>query len=128
MAGFSLQTNREDFFGGKNVLASENGLQFVHGGATLDGADIGAVTLDAGTAIMRNSTSGKYEVYADATGAVPAGYDNLSILNVNVTLNGVDDVVIGEVIVRGTVYAGKLVGATAAFKAATPLIRYIEHV
>jgi hypothetical protein len=125
MAGYSLKMHREDFNGGKNVLASENGAQFVHGGATLDASVIGAVTLEAGTAIMRNTTSGLYEVYADATGAVPAGYDGFSILNVDVTLNGTDDVVIGEVIVRGTVYEGKTVGVTDAFKDANPLIRYV---
>lgn len=120
MAGYSLKMHREDFQGGKNILASENGLQFVHIGATLDASVIGEAELEVGQAIARNTTSGLYELFT-----ATEGYDNFGILNVNVSMNGTDDVVVGEVIVRGTVYGEKLVDADATFRAATPLIRYV---
>lgn len=129
MAGYSLNTTRDAFQGGKNILASEH-FQFVHGGATLDASVIGAQTLDVGTAIMRNTTSGLYEKYADNTGAIPAGYDNFSILNVDVKVDGTNDVVVGEVLIRGSVYDAKLnANVTAAFKTETKdKFFFVKHI
>lgn len=119
MAGYSLQTSATAFKGGKNILASEH-FQFIEGGATLTGS---AGTLEVGTAIARNVATGKFEAYTTTT-----GYDEFSILNVDVTLNGTDDVVVGEVIVRGSVYDAKLIGVNTAFKDANKAIRYVKHI
>lgn len=129
MAGYSLNITNSGFSGGKNILASEH-FQFVHGGATLDASVIGAKKLPVGTAIMRNTTSGLYEEYADATGAVPTGVDNLYILNVDVEVDGTNDVVVGEVLIRGSVYADKLEdNVTDAFKEATKeQFFYVTHI
>jgi len=129
MAGYSLNTSRDAFKGGKNILASEH-FQFVHGGATLDASVIGNKTLPVGTAIMRNTTSGFYEEYADATGAIPTGYDSFSILNVDVDVDGTNDVVVGEVLIRGSVYEAKLEdNVTAAFKTETKdKFFYVSHI
>mgnify|MGYP003483208620 FL=1 len=129
MAGYSLNTTRDAFQGGKNILASEH-FQFVHGGATLKASVIGAVKLEVGTAIMRKISTGFYEKYADATGAIPVGYDNFSILNVDVQLDGVNDVVVGEVLIRGSVYDAKLnANVTAAFKTETKdKFFFVKHI
>ncbi|WP_181349398.1 hypothetical protein [Thalassobacillus sp. CUG 92003] len=126
---YTLQTSQTSFKGGKNILASEH-LQFIEAGATLDAATIGAKTLEVGTAIMRNTTSGKFEEYADDTGAVPSGYDEFTILNIDVEVDGTNDVVVGEVIFRGSVYDAKLPSnVTDAFKTETKdRIRYVKHI
>jgi hypothetical protein len=128
MAGYSLQTSQTSFKGGKNILASEH-FQFIEGGATLDATAIGAKTLEAGTAIVRNTTTGKFEEYSESTpGTFEPGYDEPAILNVNVEVDGTNDVVVGEVIVRGSVYDAKVIGATDAFKAENKNIRYVKHI
>lgn len=136
MAGYSLNTTRDAFQGGKNILASEH-FQFVHGGATLDASVIGAKTLPVGTAIMRNTTTGFYEEYADGSNGatppaaiLPAGYDSFSILNVDVDVDGTNDVVVGEVLIRGSVYDAKLAAnVTAVFKTETKdKFFYVKHI
>jgi hypothetical protein len=125
---YTLQTSRTDYKSGKNILASEH-FQFIEGGATLDALAIGAKTLEAGTAIVRNTTTGKFEEYNETTpGTFEPGYDEPAILNVNVEVDGTNDVVVGEVIVRGSVYEAKCIGLTDAFKEANPLIRYVKHI
>lgn len=111
------------FKSGKNILASEH-LQYTESGGTLDGAVIGNTYLPVGTALARNTTTGKYEVFSTTT-----GYDDLCILNIDVQMAG-KDVVVGELIIRGSVYERKLpASVTAAFKTATrPLIRYVSVV
>lgn len=127
--GYTLQTSRDGFRGGKNILASEH-LQYIEGGATLDAAAFGTGPIELGTAIARNTTTGKFEPYEDgAEGALATGFDEFAILNVDAESNGQDDIIVGEVIVRGSVYDAKLPGnATAAFKAANPNIRYVRHI
>lgn len=111
------------FTGGKNILASEH-LEFVKGGATLDAKKFATGYHDVGKLIARNTTSGKYEPFSAV-----AGFDSFSILNVDFTNDGVNDLIAGEVIVRGSVYTAKLADApTTEFKAATPLIQYISHI
>lgn len=109
---------------GKNILASEH-VKFIEGGATLLGTTAG--TLVVGTAIARVSASGKWVKFVDANVAT---YDDFGILNIDVVLNGTDDVVVGEVIVVGSVYDAKLdaTTATATFKGKVPMIRFVKHI
>jgi len=120
------------FKSGKNILASEH-VQFIEGGATLDAAAFGAGYVEVGTAIARNTTTGKFEPYADGddagTPVLPSGYDEFAILNIDWDCDGVTDGIVGEVIVRGSVYEDKLAAnVTDVFKQATPLIRYVKHI
>lgn len=128
MPAYNGRIVETEFKSGMNILASEH-FQFVHGGATLDAAAIGAKTLKCGTAIARNLTTGKYEEYADdSEGGVPEGYDNFSILNIDVELDGSNDMVVGEVIIAGSVYEDKLTGVTDAFKQANDNIIYVKDI
>lgn len=122
-------SNETQFRGGVNILASEH-VQFIEGGATLDAAAIGKKYLPVGTALVRNTTSGKYEEYSETTsGTFEPGYDNPVILNVDCDVDGTNDLIVGELIVRGSVYDAKLAdNVTDAFKEATPLVRYVKYI
>ncbi|MGF7045693.1 hypothetical protein J2T13_000153 [Paenibacillus sp. DS2015] len=124
MPAYTPKFTTTAFKGGKNILASEH-LQFIEGGATLDGTKFAAGLIEVGTLIARNTTSGKYEKFTTVT-----GFDSLGILNIDAISDGVHDLVVGEVIVRGSVYEAKLPtnAALAAFKTAAPLIRYVKHI
>ena len=112
-----------DFVGGKNILASEH-FQFIEGGATLDGTSFPAGHVEVGTLIARNLDTGKYEEFTAAE-----GYDEFGILNVDVQADGTHDIIVGEVIVRGSVYEDKLATEVPdEFKAGNPLIRYVKHI
>lgn len=126
---YTLKSIRTDFRGGKNILASEI-VQYVHGGATLDGTKFPAGLIEVGTLIARNTSTGKYEPYVDGLeGALPEGFDNFYILNEDHDHDGVSDAVTGAVIIAGSVYEAKLpVAPSAAFKAATPNIFYVTHI
>lgn len=114
------------FTGGKNILASEH-LQFIEGGATLDATKFATGYHGVGKLIARNTTSGKYEPVAGVSDL--SGFDNAGILNVDFTNDGENDLIAGEVIVRGSVYEAKLADEVSdAFKAANPLIRYVSHI
>lgn len=118
---------REEFVSGRNILASEH-LEYVKGGATLDAASFGAGYIPVGTLIARNRSTGLYEAFDPEATELPEGYDNFSVMNVDVESNGEDDIVIGELIVRGSVYLGKLpTEVPAVFRAATPMIQYVEY-
>lgn len=124
MPAYSLKTSQTAFKGGKNILASEH-LQFIEGGATLDGTKFPAGSIQVGTLIGRNITTGKFEPFTTET-----GFDSFGILNIDAIADGVSDLVVGEVIIRGSVYEAKLpVNANLAdFKAVTPLIRFVKHI
>jgi len=124
MPTYTPQFTQTAFKSGKNILASEH-LQFIEAGATLDGAKFPAGIIDLGTLIARNTTSGKFEKFTTTT-----GFDNFGILNIDAISDGVHDLVVGEVIVRGSVYEAKLPvnAALTAFKAVTPMIRYVKHI
>lgn len=124
MPAYSLKTSQTAFRGGKNILASEH-LQFIEGGATLDATKFPTGLVEVGTLTARNTTSGKYEPFSTVT-----GFDSFGILNIDVVMNGTDDVVVGEVIVRGSVYEAKLPtnSALEAFKTANPMIRFVKHI
>ena len=112
-----------EFRGGKNILASEH-LQYLEHGATLDAAAFGAGYVEVGTPIARNTTSGKFEPFSAVE-----GYDNFSILNIDVDMDGEQDQIAGEAIVRGSVYEQKLpVEITDEFKSANPMIRYVSAI
>lgn len=121
----TFQYHRTDFQEGKNILASQH-VQFVEGGATL--ASVTAQTYEAGTAIARNSTTGKWEKFTDAN---VDDYDDFGILNVDVEFDGTHDVIVGEVIVHGSVYEDKLDSdsVTDLFKEKVAgRIRFVKHI
>lgn len=126
---YTLRPVRNEFKSGKNILASEH-VQFIEVGATLDATKFPEGVIPIGTLIVRNTTTGKFEPYVETTpGEFPAGYDEPAVLNIDVQNNGTDDIIVGEVIIRGSVYEGKLPQApTDAFRAKTPMIRFIKEI
>lgn len=123
---YTPKFSNEEFSGGKNILASEH-LQFIEGGATLDATAFATGYHDVGKLVARNTTTGKYEPVAGAEDLT--SYDNFGILNVDFYNDGENDMVAGELIVRGSVYEQKLADEVSdAFKAANPMIRYVSHI
>lgn len=119
------RNEREDFRGGRNILASEH-VQFIEAGATLDAEVFGAGYIELGTLIAQNVSTGKYEPVAGKTDLT--GYVNPSILNIDADCDGINDLIAGEVIIRGSVYEQKLPDTVPAFfKSATPMIRFINE-
>lgn len=114
------------FSGGKNILASEH-LQYIEGGATLDHTKFPTGYNEVGALIARNTTTGKFEPFT--TGEDAPAYDNHGILNEDFVNDYEQDLVVGEVIVRGSVYEAKLPQEVPEeFKDANPMIRYVSHV
>lgn len=123
---YTPKASETEFRGGKNILASEH-LQFIEAAATLDAEAFGAGYHDVGKLVARNTSTGLYEPVADAEAL--DGFDNFGILNVDWECDGENNVVAGEVIVRGSVYEEKLADEVSdEFKAANPLIRYVNHI
>lgn len=121
---YTLNFGESEFRGGKNILASEH-LQYIEGGATLDAAAFGNTYVEVGTPIARDTATGKFVPYTDEG----TGLDEHSILNIDVDMDGENDAIVGEVIVRGSVYNDKLPeSVTDAFKEANPHIRYVKHI
>lgn len=120
---YTPKFSRTEFVGGKNILASEI-LQYVHGGATLDAKAFPVGKVEVGTLIARNTTTGKYEPFSAV-----AGYDNFYVLNEDYINDGENDVIVGAVLIEGSVYQAKLPEAPSAeFKAANPNIHYVQHI
>jgi hypothetical protein len=117
---YNLQTSQTSFKGGKNILASEH-VQFVEAGVTLKG---GEGALECGQAIARVAADGKWVKFVALN---VANYDDFGILNVDADVT-THDAIVGEVIVRGSVYDAKLIGAVAEFKAEVPNIRFVKHI
>lgn len=114
---------RADFAGGKNILASEH-LQYIEGGATLDATAFETGYNEVGLLIARNTTSGKFEPFS-----VVEGYDNFAVLDEDFENDGENDLIAGQVIVRGSVYEDKLPQEVPdEFKAANPMIRFVKHI
>lgn len=127
---YTLNTSQTEFRGGKNILASEHH-QLLEAGATLDAEVFGAGYIEVGTAIARNTTTGKFEPYEDGEeGEAPEGYDEFAILNIDVECDGENDIIVGEVLIRASVYDAKLPdNVTETFKTLTrPLIRYVKEI
>lgn len=123
---YTPKFSNTQFNGGKNILASQN-VQYIHGGATLDAKAFPTGLVEVGTLIARNTTSGKYE----PVGAVAdlSGFDNFYVLNEDYINDGINDVIVGAIIIEGSVYQAKLpVAPTAEFKAANPNIHYVTHI
>lgn len=115
--------SKTDFRGGRNILASEH-LEYVKGGATLDHTKFPAGHNEVGALIARSTTSGKYEPFS-----VTEGFDNFSVLNVDFVNDASQDLIAGEVAVRGSFYEAKLPKAVPAeFKEVTPMIQFISHI
>jgi hypothetical protein len=128
--GYNLRSiEREPFKGGKNILASEH-VQFVEAGATL-AAGLGP--LQVGQAMARiktlpaSGTVGNVGEWTKYNEANVANFDDFGILNVDAETYAGDQVVVGELIVRGSVYEAKCVGVTDTFKTKTPMIRYVKN-
>jgi len=114
------------FSGGKNILASEH-LEYVKGGATLDHTKFDTGFNEVGQIIARNLSTGKFEPFV--TGEDAPDYDTYSILNEDFINDSDQDLIVGEVIVRGSVYEEKLAQSVPdEFKEKTPMIQYIKHV
>ena len=117
---------KTDFVGGKNILASEH-FQYIEGGATLDHTKFPTGYNEVGLLVARNTTTGKFEPFT--TGEDAPEYDNHGILNEDFDNSYEQDLVVGTVLVRGSVYEAKLPQAVPAeFKEANPLIRYVTHI
>lgn len=115
-----------DFQGGKNILASEH-LQFVEGGATLDHTKFDTGYNEIGQIIARNTSTGKYEPFSTEEDA--PDFDNHAVLNIDFNNDAEQDLIAGEVIVRGSVYEDKLAqDVPTEFKEANPMIRYVTHI
>lgn len=125
----TLNTQNHEYRKGKNILASSI-VQYIHGGATLDGAKFPEGYIEVGTLIARNTTTGKYEPFvAGLEGALPEGFDNFYILNEDHKHDGASDAITGAVIIEGSVYEAKLpVEVPAEFKSANPNIHYVTHI
>lgn len=122
---YTLKNNRTEFRGGKNILASEI-VQYVHGGATLDGTKFPKGIVEVGSLIARNVETGKYEPFTAAE-----GFDNFYILNEDHDHDGVTDFISGAVIIEGSVYEAKLPEGDQSkletFKPLTPNVHYVSH-
>ena len=117
---------KTDFRGGKNILASEH-LQYVEGGATLDHTKFDTGYNELGQLIARNTDTGKYEPFTSGEDA--PDYDNHAVLNIDFVNDAEQDLIAGEVIVRGSVYEAKLPQEVpTAFKEANKSIRYVNHI
>lgn len=123
MPVYTPKFNETEFKGGKNILASEH-FQFIEAGGTLDATAFDTGYHDSGKLVARNTTSGKFEPFSAVE-----GFDNFSITNVDFDNDGTNDMIIGELLTRASVYEEKLADVvTAEFKAANPLIRYVTHI
>jgi len=109
--------------GGKNILASEH-LEFVKGGATLDHTKFPTGLNEVGALLARNLSSGKFEPFTEVE-----GFDSFSVLNEDFNNSYSQDLIAGELIIRGSVYVDKLPEEpTQEFKDVTPMIQYISHI
>src|SRR5690625_6720184 len=108
--------------GGKNILASEH-LQFVEAGATRDHTKFPTGFNEVGAIVARNEATGKLEPVSAVEGV-----DDFGILNEDLRNDYEQDLIAGEVIVRGSVYEDKLPQEVPAeVKADNALIRYVSH-
>lgn len=118
-----LTIRRKSYEAAKEIKASAH-YSYVVNGITLDGSKFSVNEyLPEGLCLVMDNTSGKYEKYADSTGAFPTGKSNPVILDESIRFkakeNGTNpDVTAGQVLVHGSVYTSMLTGCTDAFKKA----------
>lgn len=125
---YNLQRTTTAFSSGKNILASEH-VQFVEAGVTLKGGvAYGVGELLAKLNGAQGADAGKWVKFVNADVATKYEGD-YGILNVDVA-NTTADSIVGEVIVRGSVYEAKLPtnADLATFKAKVPMIRFVKHI
>src|SRR5690625_2758403 len=116
-------TRKTDFLGGKNILASEH-RQNIEGGGALDHTKSPTVFNEVGPLVARNLETGKFEPFSTTE-----GFDNFAVLNEDFRNDYGQDLIAGEVIVRGSVYEDKLPQEVPAeFKEANPMIRFVTHI
>lgn len=121
---YSGKTTATELRGGKNILASEH-LQFIEAGGTLDGSEFETGIVESGKLVCRDLETGKFVPYDETA---EGDFDNYAITNVDFENDGESDYIIGELIVRGSVYEQKLADEVpTSFKEANPLIRYVSH-
>lgn len=114
---------KTDFLGGKNILASEH-RQNIEGGATLDHTKFPTGFNEVGQLVARNLETGKFEPFSTTE-----GFDNFAVLNEDFRNDYEQDLISGEVIVRGSVYEDKLPQEVPTeFKEANPMIRFVTHI
>src|SRR5699024_2531080 len=114
--------SKTELQGGKNILASEH-LQFVEAGATLDHTKFPTGFNEVGALVARNEATGKFEPFTAVE-----GFDDSGILNEDFRNDYGQDLIAGEIIVRGSVDEAKLPQKVPAeLKAANPLNRYVTH-
>lgn len=117
---YSLRQTTKALVSGKNILASEH-FQYIEGAAQVKGGSAYAV----GEAIGKVASGGDAGLWVKYVNG--ATYADLGILNVDVP-NIPENSVVGEILVRGSVYDAKLAAsATTEFKGKTPLIRYVKR-
>lgn len=116
--------SKTGFDGGKNILASEH-LEYVKGGATLDASKFDEGAVELGKLIARNTNTGKFEPFDEDS---ENSFDTYSVLNIDFKNDGEQDLIAGEVIVRGSVYEEKLADEVpSAFKEKAPMIQFINE-
>lgn len=122
MAGqFNGQIHKTSTTAGREIKASAH-YAYILNGITLDGSKFtaGELVLE-GQCLCKDNVTNKYEKYADATGAFPAGKGDPVILDTSVKFEAKDgggnvDVIVGQVLVHGAVHRGMLKGVTTAFE------------
>lgn len=123
---YGPRITKVDFKGGNNILASEH-FQYIEGGATLDHKEFDTGVNKLGLLIARNTSTGKFEPFT--TDEEAPSFDNYAILNVDFDNDAEQDLIVGEVIVRGSVYEDKLPDSVPSeFKEANENIRYVSHI
>lgn len=116
--------SKTDFQGGKNILASEH-LQFIEGGATMDASEFSEGTVGVGKLVARKSGGDKFVPFKEDDAS---DYQDVGVTNVDFVNDGDTDMILGEVIIRGSVYEDKLEDdVPSAFKDAAPMIRFVTE-
>lgn len=124
---YALKFTKTEFNGAKNILASEH-VEFVKGGATMDSGEFDGGHVGVGTLVMRSKDSGKFVPFSKDDYDI-GDYDTVSVTNVDFDNDGENDMILGEVIVRGSVYTKKLADddVPKEFKEANPMIQFVEE-
>lgn len=115
--------SKTDFKGGNSILASEH-FQFIEGGATMDADKFDKGTVKVGTLVGKDDGSGKFVPFKkdDAD-----DYTDVGITNVDFDNDEETDMIVGELITRGSVYEDKLADdVPSEFKDKAPMIRFIK--
>lgn len=123
-----------EFKGGKTILASVH-FDYTREGGTVDGAAVGNRYVELGEPFVQRTTDFKYVPYTDAahldaeTGQLKDGFQDPVICDVDFNSSGDVDIVVGALLISGTVYSAKLPDkVTPAFKKLTgPLMRYEQR-